>query len=161
MKKSPLRVVYNVLGVLAALTVPTVTLLLFYVFSTDLLFLSLFFILPLLAVPPIVTLFRRQAHFYLPPLYAAVVGYALSAKLTELLLPKVSPDAWADYSATNSVGFSGATWTTGVTEMLFTFPLAYASLLGAVLLTEFYLQKKRKTKAALTATPAPADSEKP
>ena len=161
MEKKPLRVAYNVVGVLAALTLPTVTLLWFYVFSADLLFLPLFFILPLLAALPIVTLFRKQAHLYTPPLYAAAVGYAFSAKLTELLLPKVSPDAWAKYDASNSVGFSGATWTTGVTEMFFTFPLAYLSLLAAILLTVFYLRKKKKAKNALTANPSTADSEKP
>lgn len=159
MKKKPLRVAYNVLGVLAALTLLSFSRTANYMDGPfQWVTLSELVLLPLLAVLPIVTLFRKQAHLYTPPLYAAAVGYAASAKLTELLLPKVSPDAWADYG--RGV-FGGAGMQTGVAEMFYTFPLAFLSLLAAILLTAFYLRKKKKAKNALTASPSPASPDKP
>ena len=160
MEKKPLRVAYNVFGVLAALTLLSVSRTANYMDGPfQWVTLSELVLLPLLAVLPIVTLFRKQAHLYTPPLYAAAVGYALSAKMVEFLLPKVNPDAWADYG--RGV-FGGAGMQTGVAEMFYTFPLALLSLLVAILLTVFYLRKKRKAEPALTATPAPdSDSAAP
>ena len=166
MKKSPLRVVYNVLGVLAALTVPTVFVMLVYIppyryHMNSRLHPFALLLLCLLAIPAIVTLFRKRVHFYTPPLYAVAVGYALSGRMTQFLLPRVSEEGWELYIREATGGVEGVKNLTGLVSLIYSYPFAFLSLLVAVLLTEFYLRKKRKAKAALTANPAPADSEKP
>ncbi len=159
MEKKPLRIAYNVFGVLAALTLPTVFAVLSYVPPYRIYFDSLLYplaliLLCLLAIPAIIPLFRRDSHCNLLPLYAAVVGYAVSAKMVEFLLPKISPEAWAGLGKGAAIEFS-------FTETFYTLPFAFLALLAAILLTVFYLRKRKKAKNALTANPTPAFPETP
>ena len=164
MEKKPLRVAYNVLGVLAALTVPTVFVTLLYVppyrhYFMDLSYPLSFLLLLLLVLPPFITLFRKNSRFYLLPLYAAVIGFAISSRMTQFLLPFVSEEGWKLY--TRGVG-DNVGWRTGWGNFAYSYPLAALSLLFAVLLTVFYLRKKRKAASALTANLAPdSDSSAP
>ena len=167
MKKKPLRVAYNAVGVLAALTLPTVFAMLVYIppfrYPMDsLLYPFALLLLCLLALPATVTLFRKRVHLYTPPLCAAVVGFALSGRMTQFLLPFVSEKGWELYIREATGGVEGVKNLTDLVSLIYSYPFAFLSLVAAILLTALYLRKKRKAESALPANPAPdSDSSAP
>ena len=166
MVKKLLRIAYNVVGVLAALTLPTVFAMLVYIppyrYSMDsLLYPFALLLLCLLALPATVTLFRKRVHLYTPPLYAATVGFALSGRMTQFLLSFVSEKGRELYIR-EAGGVEGVTILNALVSLIYSYPLAFLSLVVAILLTVFYLRKKRKAESALTANPTPdSDSSAP
>ncbi len=158
MEKKPLRIAYNAFGVLAALTLPTVFAMLVYIppfrYSMDsLLYPFALLLLCLLALPATVTLFRKRVHLYTPPLCAAVVGFALSGRMTQFLLSFVSEKGRELYIR-EAGGVEGVKNLTALVSLIYSYPLAFLSLLVAVLLTALYLRKKRKTE---NPSPVPPD----
>lgn len=141
MSKKPVRILLNVLGTLAALILPTmINVVNFMVLRNQLrdwffvmlklLLLTLLIIFPLLAM-------RKSLHFHLVPLYASIVGFLISARMTPLVLPF--------FSENHSYGlsFGGAPLQTLLDEVLFAIPFACAAPVASILLTLKYRKKKQ------------------
>ena len=141
MNKKPVRILWNVFGTLAALVYPTMANVLQFVFPRsktlawnlfllEVLLLALLIVLPLLAM-------RKNLHFYLVPLYASVVGFLISARMTPIVLPFFS-----DTTRYGS-GFGGEPLQTALLELFVALPFAFAALLAAIPLTSIYRKKKQ------------------
>ena len=141
MSKKTVRILLNVFGTLIALVFPTmINVINFVIPRTQLrgwLFVLLdLLILGFLIIFPLLTM-RKVLHFNLIPLYASVVGFLLSARMTPILLPF--------FSENSSYGknFGGAPLQLFFDEILFgTF--ACAALAAAILLTRKYKRLKKE-----------------